>query len=101
MNKLHGIYLKETGGRKISYIAWLEQKLAEFGGAYEEVMPLIQEAHRRLKYGSEAERLQLADEIAVGLKDTGLFDDEQPVAVDIEFISNTGLITLDAENTLQ
>lgn len=99
MNRLHGIYLSETGGRKISYTIWLEQKLAEFAGAYEEVMPLIQEAHRMLKYGEQAERLRLADEIAVGLKDTGLFDNEQPAPADIEFISNTGLITLNKDKS--
>ncbi len=99
MNKLHDMYLKETGGRKISYLTWLEQKLMEFGAAYEEVMPLIQDAHRMLKYGDDAERLRLADEIAVGLKDTGLFDNEQPAAA-VEYISNVGLITLN-EDTLQ
>jgi hypothetical protein len=98
VNQLHDIYLKETGGRKISYVAWLEQKLLEFGTAYEEVMPLIVDAHRMLKYGSDVERLRLANEIAVGFKETGLFDNEQPV--EIEFIPNTGLITLN-EDKLQ
>lgn len=96
MNNLHHIYLKETSGRKISYTAWLELNLTEFAAAYDGMMKLAQEAHHLLKYGSEAERLRLADEIAVVFKDTGLFDHEQPAppAAEIESISDAGLITL-------
>lgn len=77
MSNLHQAYLKETGGRKLPYAAWLEQKLNEFAAAYEDMLLLVQDAHQKLLTGTEDERRKLAHEIAIGFKDTGLFDEPQ------------------------
>lgn len=81
MNKLHQAYIEETGGRKITYAAWLEKKLEWFASGYEEMMYLVAGAHGTLRHGTPEQQRKLADEIAVGLKDTGLFDDYQPQEV--------------------
>jgi len=94
MNKLHQSYLEETGGRKITYAVWLEKKLEWFASGYEEMMLLIQDAHHLLRNGSPEEQRKLADEIAAGLKDTGLFDDAQPADVPAVTSIEGGVVTL-------
>lgn len=77
MKTLHQLYQEETGGRKLSYTIWLEKKIYEYTDAYDSLLELAVVAHKTLLTGTEAERQVLAQEIAAGLKDTGLFD-EQP-----------------------
>lgn len=77
MKTLHQLYQEETGGRKLSYTVWLEKKLYEFGDAYDSLLDLVTIAHKTLLTGTPEEQQKLALEIATGLKETGLFD-EQP-----------------------
>lgn len=75
MNNLHQTYLDETGGRKITYAAWLEWKLGEFAAAYDSLLELIKACHRTLLTGSEDQRRALVAEMEAGFKDMGLFDE--------------------------
>lgn len=78
MKTLRQIYLEETGGRRLNYTVWLEKKIYEYTSAYDSLLELARVTHQTLLTGTEEERQKLAQDIAVGLKDTGLFDEHQP-----------------------
>lgn len=77
MNQLHQTYLEETGGRKLSYAAWLEWKLGDFAAAYDSMLDLIKACHHALLTGTDDERRQLAVSIEAGFKDIDLIDAPQ------------------------
>lgn len=75
MSDWHKAYIDETGGRKITYAAWLEWKLGEFAVAYESMLDLVKACHHALLTGTEDERRALVTEMEAGFKDIGLFDE--------------------------